>query len=188
MTHMAKLAALGFLLMLAGCVPSLHPLYTDADVIFDPALVGVWAEKDSRESWAFTREGEKQYRLVYTDENGRRGEFIAHLLKAEGQRFLDLFPVEPYLQQNDFYRGHLLPVHTFLLISQIEPTLRMSCLDPEWLKRFLARNQAAIRHEKLDDEILLTASPKQLQKFLLTHLKTKGAFGEPSELRRGKEG
>lgn len=55
------------LVALVGCVPSLHPLYTDGDLVFNPALVGEWSEKDSEERWIFTKSGEKEYRLVYAE-------------------------------------------------------------------------------------------------------------------------
>jgi hypothetical protein len=43
-----------------------------------------------------------------------------------------------------------------------------------------------MRHEKVNKEILITAEPGDLQIFLLAHLKTPGAFSEPSELKPGK--
>ncbi len=89
MKNFIKLLTLSFLFMLAGCVPSLNPLYTDQDLIFDSALLGVWTDKDSKETWAFTEAGEKEYKLLYTEEDGRKGEFKAHLLKIEGKTFLD---------------------------------------------------------------------------------------------------
>lgn len=180
----AKLVLVSFVIMLAGCVPSLNPLYTDKDVIFDPTLLGVWAEIDSKETWAFTKRAGKGYQLINTDENGKKSEFLAHLMKIEGEMFLDLYAVKPAdLQDNDY----LLPLHTFILVLEIDPRPRFSYLDPGWLKTFLEKNPAAIRHEKVNNEILLAASALELQKFLLTHLKTKGAFSEPTELKR-KEG
>jgi len=186
MKKTAKWLLPGFLLMLVGCVRSLHPLYTDQDVIFDEAILGVWGEDDSNETWGLTRGGEKEYRLVHTDEDGRKGEFIAHLMNVGGQMFLDLYPVEPEPRQSGFYHDHLLPVHTFVAVLQTEPALRISYLDPEWLQKFLERQPSAIRHAKVNDEILITASSKDLQKFLLACLKTEGAFSEPSELKRKK--
>ena len=120
MKNISRLWALGFVLLFAGCVPSLHALYTDRDLVFDQALVGVWAEKDSKEVWAFSKAGEKEYRLNYTDEDGKKGEFQVHLLKVEGRMFLDLYPAELTLQHSDFYKGHFLPTHTFLLTCSIE--------------------------------------------------------------------
>lgn len=177
------LVVLVTLLALSGCVPSLHPLYTEKDLIAEPALLGSWVDLKSKESWTFKQDGEKQYKVVYTDNENKIGEFSVHVLRMGGQEFLDLYPVEPKLQENGFYSGHLLRVHTFLHASQTKPTLKMSFLDPDWLKKFLEKNPSAIRHEKVDeDEIVLTASPRELQKFLLAHLKTPGAFSQPTEL------
>ena len=184
MKNFIKLLTLSFLFMLAGCVPSLNPLYTDQDLIFDSALLGVWTDKDSKETWAFTEAGEKEYKLLYTEEDGRKGEFKAHLLKIEGKTFLDLTPIRPALSQNDFYKAHFLTLHTFVQVSQTAPTVQISYLEPEWLKKIIAENPNAIRHEKIGDEILLTASTKELQKFLLKHLNTEGAFAKPISVRR----
>jgi hypothetical protein len=155
-------------------------------VAFDPALVGVWAKKDDKETWAFTKRDEKSYKLVYTEKDGKSGEFIVHLVKLAGATFLDLFPEDPKLTQPAFYQAHLLPAHTFILVPQIAPTLRLSFLSPDWLKKFLTSNPTAIKYEKLDDRIVLTAQPQDLQKFLLSHLKATDAFSEPAELERAK--
>jgi len=76
---------------------------------------------------------------------------------------------------------------TVSFFSQTAPTVQISYLEPKWLKTFLVRNPTAVSHEKMGDDILLTASPKKLQKFLLAHLNTEGAFGKPISLKR-KEG
>jgi len=184
MKNFIKLLTLSFLFMLAGCVPSLNPLYTDQDLIFDSALLGVWTDKDSKEIWELRQADGKQYKLVYTDEDGKKGEFTAHLLKVDGRTFLDLTPVDLILPQNDFYKGHFLPTHTFVLITQTAGSVQISFPEPEWLKKILAKNPTAIRHEKMAGEILLTASTKDLQKFLLAHLNTEGAFAKPISVKR----
>ncbi len=184
MKNIIKLATLSFLLMFAGCVQSLNPLYTDQDLIFDSNLLGVWTDKDSTEIWELTKADEKQYKLVITDEDGKMGKFTAHLLKIDGKTFMDLIPVEPALPQNDFYKEHFVPTHTFALVSQTEPTVQISFLESEWLKKFLAKKPSAIRHEKMGEEMFLTASPKELQKFLLAHLNTEGAFSKPFSFKR----
>ena len=184
MKNTAKLLMLGILLMLSGCVSSLNPIYTEQDLIFDAGLLGVWTDEEATESWAFTFSDENEYKVVYTDEKGKKGEFKAHLLKTEGKTFLDLTPVRPQLSQNDFYKSHFLALHTFVQILQTSPTVQISYLEPEWLKKYLDKNPSALRHEKISGEILLTASPKELQKFLLTHLKTEGAFSKPISVKR----
>jgi len=177
---------LSLLLMLAGCflVPSVHPLYTDADIVFDPALLGVWAADESKDSLTFIKEDANNYKLIVADDNGPTGEFIVHLVKIGGVRFLDLYPDDPACKLNDLYVLHLLPAHSFMLVSQIEPTLQLASFDAEWFKKYIEKNIKAIRHEKVKDGFLLTASTRDLQKFLLAQVKTEGAFGEPSELKR----
>ena len=188
MKNTLKLLTLSFLLMFASCVPSLNPLYTDQDLIFDATLLGAWTDNDSKEIWVFTYEDEKEYKLVYTDEDGKKGEFEARLLKIEGKTFLDMTPIRPVLPQNDFYKGHFLATHTFVQIIRTGPKFEISYLEPKWLKGFLDKNPAGIGHVKIEDEILLTDTPKNLQKFLLVHLNTNGAFAEPLELIKSNRG
>ena len=88
------------------------------------------------------------------------------------------------LKRSDFYKFHYLPVHTFARVEQIEPTLRMGFLNPEWLKELLVKDSNAIPHEKIDETFVLTAATEKLQAFVLKHVKTDKAFGELSNLKR----
>src|SRR5205809_2041484 len=71
-----------------GCIPtSINPLYTGQDLVFDPALIGVWTgEGDSKETWTFEKAGVTEYKFVYTEEDGKTGRFEAHLLKLGSMR------------------------------------------------------------------------------------------------------
>lgn len=81
---------------LAGCGPvdSLNPLYTEKDVVFDPALLGQW--RPEKGEWNFIKTNDGGYQLVTsgTDDDGQYQSFIyqAHLLELQGHRFLDLAP------------------------------------------------------------------------------------------------
>ena len=171
-------------LMIPACIPSLHPLYTEESVVCDPAIVGVWQQSDKGGTWAFEKKSDSAYRLVYRDKGGRAGEFEARLLKLENQLFLDLFPVDPELAQNAFYKFHLLKIHTFFKIFLGDSTLQMAGLDPRWLKKFVEANPAAIRHEKIDKLIVLTASSQELGQFVLQYADDKAVFGIVMDLRR----
>lgn len=185
-------ACLLFALILTACVPSLYPLYTDDDLIFEPALLGQWLESEGEETWTFTRIGDKKrYKLVQVDEEGKEGEFIVHLLKVDDHLFLDLFPAnedesddfEPF-NASGFYRMHFAPVHTFMYVDQIEPKLRLSVLDFRWLEKLLNKQPDALRHETVEGSILITARAKELQAFLIGHLETEGAFGDLGSMTR----
>jgi hypothetical protein len=185
MRKLISMTLLGVLILFAGCIRSLHPIYTEKDIVFEPSLIGQWAEDDSKEMWAFSeKEGTNEYKLVYTDDKGKQGAFSAHLLKIKGNLFLDFLPEAPDLKENEFYQFHLLPVHTFVYVRQIKPTLQMSFPEPDWLKKLIADNPKAIRHEKIEDEIILTAGTKALQAFWLKHLGTEGSFGDSSNMKR----
>ncbi|HYT62185.1 MAG TPA: hypothetical protein VEL06_18540 [Haliangiales bacterium] len=193
MKKLTMLSLLATAFIISGCLPtSINPLYTDKDLVFDPALIGVWREKDdSKETWKFEPAGEKGYQFVYTDDEGKSGRFEAHLLKLGDARFLDFFPDESGLEEMNrsaFYKFHFLRTHSFLKVSQIEPALQMTPLDLKWLREFLGKNPKAVRHEKIgegdDAQIVLTAPTPELQKFVLKHLKSEGAFGEPINLKR----
>lgn len=173
------------LMFCSGCfVRSLHPIYTERDLVFEPALLGEWSEAGSKEVWTFSREGANGYLFVHTDEDGRRGDFRAGLAKIGDVFFLDLVPVGPDAKGNLIHQLHFLPVHSFLHLERVGPTLRMRAPDPDWLERFLAAHPEALSHETIDGEIVLTAPTGELQIFWLKHLGTAGAFGDASEMTR----
>ena len=146
MKSFAKFVPLFALLLLTGCiVPSLHQLYTEEDLIFDQALLGGWVNEDSSEFLFFEMSDENGYKLIFS-EGDSECEFEARLLKIGKTMFLDLFP---FKSNQDWSECHLLlPTHLFLLVKQIEPTLQLATLDPDWLKKMLERNPAAIRQER----------------------------------------
>lgn len=152
--------------------------------MFDDALLGVWAENGDGETWEFTAADEKEYKLVHTDEAGRKGEFEARLLKIENRMFLDLVPIGPTRTQNDFYDGHFIKVHSFVQITKNGRSFNIAYLDPNWLQLQLKQNPKAIRHTVMDGEILLADGPKNLQKFIAANLTTPGAFSPPARVVR----
>ncbi|MCL4177552.1 MAG: hypothetical protein KJ072_07370 [Verrucomicrobia bacterium] len=172
-------------LMLAGCVPSLNPLYTDEDLVFEPKLVGVWAENaEAKERWTFEQAGEKAYRVIY-EEDGERGEFEVRLLRLGDQLYLDFFPNDEAMksmERNDLYKYHWLPAHTFARVYQVEPELSMAFMNPDWLAKRLKAEPDAIAHVmRGDDAVVLTASTKALQAFVRKHADEAFGEGKPSD-------
>ena len=187
------------LFLVAGCiVTSVNPLYTQKDLVFDPALVGVWSEDNDKNIWAFEKVAEKEYKLLHTDEKGRTGTFAAHLLKLGKYQFLDLHLVDPgekeEWQINELAALAIImrPGHLFFKVSQIQPTLQVSALSEEWLTKLLEKDPKTIQHEKIQFgsdtnscRNVLTANTKDLQRFILKYADSTNAFGDkPSELKR----
>jgi hypothetical protein len=190
------------LMLLAGCIRSLHPIYTPADVVFNEDLIGTWRQSGDPTTWQFTKakkgDAKRAYRLVLTDSEGRPGTFLAHLVKLDDHLFLDLFPMAPKVANNGLYRFHFQRVHTFMRFELDGDSLHLTSMKPGWLEEYLKKNPDALPHtfvtttgrpvQEGEDpgsgQLLLTASTAELQQFLRKHAKTKEAFTEPVECTR----
>jgi len=173
MTHLRCVVSLSLVVILAGCVPSIHPLYTDEDLLLDPALQGSW-EDDGGDVWLFEQEIENGYRLTITDD-GIPARFEARLLQLGSYRFLDLYPEEPPLE-SEFLKWHLLPVHTFYRFSLEGDGIHLVGLDEDWLEEMIDCGQIDIKHERVDGTLVLTAATKDLQALVLEYADDQDAF------------
>lgn len=161
--------ALAALALLAGCVPSLNPVYTEGQLVFDPNVVGVWVEAKSKNRWEFTKRDATSYRLVYTDKNGQQGRFVARLADVEGTLLLDLFPEKIDQDASGFYKFHLVPIHTIYRVRRTEPKLELAAIDYKWLDKHLTDHPDAVGFATFDDRKLITAPTGDVQAFVLKH-------------------
>ena len=179
-----------------GCLRSLHPLYTEKDLVFDEKLLGTWIEKEGKATWTFEKGGEKRYELVYYQRDYRRegkpekvvsgdtARFSAHLVKLDRYYFLDIVPGKLNVK-NDLLMTHLVAAHTFSRVWLGADTLRMAMFDQDWVKKMIDSKKLKIQHERLDEEqVILTAPTKAIQKLVVTYAENKAAFPGPSELVR----
>ena len=175
---------LGLALVMAGCaVPSLHPLFTEKELVFDPALVGTWGKEDEEGKWVFTRSGEKRYTVDPQDGEPRK--FEGHLVQLGKFRFLDLYPEDMDIK-NEIYKIHFIPAHTFWRIWIEDDNLRIALMNEDWLKRKIDAKSVSIAHERMDDLIVLTAPTAKLQELVLKHAEDSEAFPDPEEWQRRK--
>jgi hypothetical protein len=202
--------------ILGGCLPvmSLHPLFTEKDLAFDEKLLGTWA--DANETvWQFSdaNKPEKAYKLIFTDKEGKKGLFVAHLVKLKDKLFLDVHlgesPVDAVEKLESEVLGEvkdpnkvdfwvyntlfLVPAHTFIRVNSVEPQLKMLLTDDEKMKEFLKADPNAVKHEFLElswsndgPGLILTASTKELQAFVLKYADDSRVFPEEIILNRKK--
>lgn len=175
-------------LLLTACVPSVHPLYTERDLVQDPALVGSWTNISSSDHWAFEVAKGKSYQLVQTDGNGQVAVFNAHLLKLDGVLFLDVQVTDLKGGEdklNEIAQLTLIPGHLFFKVSELGQNLKLTVINPDWLGKLLEKSPKALAHVKTDDMFALTASTKELQRFFRKHLKNPEMFSDdPIDLKR----
>ncbi|WP_320112223.1 hypothetical protein [Draconibacterium orientale] len=186
-------------LLLSGCVVySFYPLYTESDLFENDLLLGEWFEDDdndvvfsgSDDSWIFTHpflgdkndgiRDKKRYVLSLTsNEDGvvKESKFEVHVIKLADEYFLDFY-IENYGDDDNITLAdlHLVPVHTFAKLSVSDDKLLIRWFDPEWLEDLIKENKIRIHHEDNGDYILLTAKPKELQKFVSKYVDSEEAF------------
>ena len=174
------LVVLGIALLIAGCVPvrSVHPLFTEKDLVFEPALLGTWALEDA--TLEFRQSERNAYDLTYTQEVSAKLE--AHLLRLGEFLFLDISlgqraPEALFPRPHPAYLVHMFPVHTFWRIRIEGDELHLEDLDDGWVNRMIREGIVEIHHARLGEyDIVLTAPTEELQEFLLTHAKSPEAF------------
>jgi hypothetical protein len=183
--------------ILGGCVPviSLHPLYTDKDVVLDKKLFGTWIDNsdDTKTTWEFKSidEPKNAYNLIFTDEEGKKGSFVAHLVKLKDKLFLDIFPSElpwdpedPNKMDWPYNALFLIPAHTFVKVDAIEPQLKLRLTLESKMEELLKENPGVVEHTTVGDRTVLTESTKKLQAFVLKYADDERVFTDQVTLSR----
>jgi hypothetical protein len=196
--------------ILGGCIPviSLHPLFTEEALVFEEKLLGTWVDDpncpettwefkhavdSSEEDWDLPSEiREKAYILIFTNDKGKKGSFFAGLSTSFKRFFLNVFPNQfPCAQQdpnqdwelNSFF---FIGGHSFVIIDSIEPELKMRWITNDAMKELLEENPNAVKHELVEDRVILTASTRELQAFVLKYADDSKVFSAEVALSRRK--
>lgn len=203
------------LLLMQGCIPSLHPLYSDNTLIKIDEIIGTWGDSDNEgdnklmittnsedglpNTWSFEKEGEKSYRLIQIDEDGRKAAFEAHFVKLGDDVFVDFFPAHlnksdgvfsteayPSVEKmNSLLALHTMPVHTFAKVEVTDEHFKIKMFNYDWISDLFEQNRIRLKHELTDsDNILLTASTAELQKFVIKYADEPEAYVEETSLTR----
>jgi len=167
---------------LSGCVPviSLHQLYTEKDIVVDKKLCGTWVDDPNKPKsiWEFESiaEPKNAYKLIFTDEEGKKGSFVTYLVKLKDKFFLDVYPSglpcepqDPNKMEWTYNSFFLIPAHTFLQVDSIEPQLKLRITLQSKMEDLLKENPGAVDHTYVGDRLVLTASAKELQAFVLKY-------------------
>lgn len=176
-------------LLAGGCwQKSVHPFYTERDLVTDPGLARTWTERktdgDNKDAnrWTFTDNGTNGYLLQARDGEGQTRSYDARLFKFESTRFLDIVSRDRSIS--------MMPVHHLFKVNAIGQTFEVCALNTEWVHDWIVAHPDAVPHLKLTDpehpedrqkdDYVLTAETKQLQKFVREHLKDEKFFVDPT--------
>lgn len=165
-----------------GCVASVHPFYTPADVVVDPALVGIWGDSTGKETAAILRPASGNvYTVAYTDDKGVLSHFVGHLARVRGRLLLDLAPDPDFIPASSDVKDLLYPLHTFVYIDAVGPRIHMTALNPDSLDAMVKRNPASVPHiPRGSDGWAFSAPSAELTAFIDTYARRPGALGEPA--------
>lgn len=124
---------------------------------------------------------EKSYILIFEnlqDPGNDTTYFFAKTGRINDDYYLDLVPIDD-LEENAFLDAHMLMVHSFSRISIDDNRLKIEFFKDSWIKELIENNQVRIKHEKVDDDVLITASNEELRKFVEKYSSDEKAFDDP---------
>ncbi len=183
------LTAFVIIMFLSGCVVySFYPLYTSDELFANNILTGNWTNEDGAH-WSFKHPVLKNkdkieidstsYILTVVQKDSVKQEFSVHIIKLGAHYFLDFY-LSDFFDDEDltFASFHTIPVHTFAKLTISETQLQINWFDQNWLEDLITENRIRIRYERNDDFVLLTASPHELQKFVVKYENSEEAFKE----------
>lgn len=181
--------ALALTFLLAACVPSVNPFYTDKDVVTDVRLIGTWQEDDDKESpavWKFEAQTNNACAVTLTEDKGRTGHFEGHLFKLSNEMFLDLTPTECSYATNQasIVNISMIPGHLLVRVQLAKDKLNLAFCNPDYVKQLLEKNPKALAHRVVDSSVILTAETSALQKFMLAHLGEGELFGKGGDYKK----
>ena len=79
------LFAIAALFATGSCVPSVHGIATESNIIYRPELVGSWVSDDNSAAWVFSSVDELHYMLELVTQEGTDGLFNVALVELEGE-------------------------------------------------------------------------------------------------------
>ncbi len=174
-------------LVISGCIPSVHPLYTEDDLVFEPNILGIWIESGNDVEWVFEDSGKNSY-VVRITEEGKLSNLEVHLVKLDDKYFFDFFEGEnDHIKDiNGYLALQFIPIHTFVKVIITDEYMEIYRFDPGWLEEILKADPTLVKHEVTKDYILLTASTHELQRFILDYAQVMEAYTEKAVLYRKK--
>lgn len=229
---------------MSGCIPSLHPLYTEETRTIDDRIIGNWVDQEDyitnspyAKKWDFERFTNYEYRYkdydkytikvttheidtallnrlnyelhekiehnYYTlNHRGKKSltsfrnesdeKMVVNLTKIKGELYADFYPwlssdKSPYegIAPNpakgffDFsvkqFHTNTIYGHTFAKIVFENNNMIIKSFDPDYFEKLIKENKIRLKHEIVEDEIIITASTEELRNFV-------GKYGSRDEL------
>lgn len=169
----------------SGClVLSIHPVYSETTIAWDPNLLGTWVDADDRSSLQIERSEWRSYRIHY-EHPIERGDLTGYLTIIGNDRYLDVMPV-----RGQDPGSFLVPVHAVLRVRLDGDRLELTPLSYDWfLERVSSEKQLPGLREievAIDqkENALITSTAPRLRAWLRTQPADGPMFGAPATFAR----
>jgi len=189
------------LMLLSGCLSTLHPIFTEKDLVFDPRLAGSWKKaKDGSTvryrmasqndvaglSSSLQRNANKIFILEESDTGGNsKGSSLAFLVRIGKYYYMDYYPVEPKHNgiADEFFAAHYIPMHSIYRVKFTnEQKFERQQLDAGYLEKLIRNKQVRLEHEETDDgSFLITAPTAELQQYLIKYSDVPEAYNNDNK-------
>jgi hypothetical protein len=177
------------LILLNGCLSTLHPIFTIKDLVSDGRLTGNWKKatdgsvttysKVSKEelkqfSETIKENDDKVYKVIVRSGNDNpESVYYAFLVKLGKYYYLDYYPYDTKEKAtaDAFFKAHYIPMHSIYRIDfSGNSEFELKQLDGGYLEKGIKNKQIRIRHSTLDDgSYFITAPTEELQQYLIKY-------------------
>jgi len=191
MKKISIILGFAFLIMfLSSCLNTLHPIFTEKDLAYDPKLIGTWSteKQGTKERVVISNLAtensvelpgnisaikQKGYFIAYQDEHGDTKQYIAFLARIGKHLYFDYYPASKKEDRklDEFFGIHFVRMHTSYRVEILnDGSFELSQLDGSYVKSLIDEKKIRISYETdAEDDITITASTKELQQYLLKY-------------------
>ena len=187
------------LIFLTSCLNTLHPIFTEKDLAYDPKLIGTWntenqgnkgkviisnlaTERSIELPGNISSIKQKGYLITYEDKDHEGTKrYIAFLVRIGKHLYFDYFPADKDEQKIDeFFYAHLIKTHTSYRVDIYKDgSFELSQLAEGYVAKLIDEKKIRISHEiYTGDNILITASTSELQQYLIKYSDEPEAYDE----------
>jgi hypothetical protein len=191
-------ALFAMIALLAGCLTTLHPIFTGKDLITDVRLIGNWEKtKDrttvsyrnpvvaeiSRLSPALRNYSDKIYMLEEKNKDGTiKSSYYAFMVKLGKYYYMDYYPAgekEEKLADN-FFSAHYVAMHSIYRLRFMDNnSFNIQQLDAGYLQKLIENKQIRLKHEIMEDgDCIITAPTEELQQYLIKYSDVSAAYSK----------
>jgi hypothetical protein len=179
----ALLAVVVISITAGGCVRNANAILKDDQVVANDALVGKWISKDGKATAELKPGENNQYKLQYTNEDGKSGAFLVRFGKVGDNMVAEVkADVSFAAGSNGEYQSLLLPLYTMIVISKSSPQqLELTAVSVDWLKKYTQDHPDELDVASIGgQDLIVNSSTEDYQRFVLRHWNDKDMLGEPS--------